>query len=150
MDRAYTPYDPVGKPTIPYYRSWDEYLAWEPYSDIKTMCAKKAYLANRKRLASPQPDIKLKAVGVLAILVLAEGRCFHCNSLCVERMPVRDDGRLAPWGHVGRRLGSLGHIVARIEGGDNDLANLQWECMWCNTWPTERRWNATDHGGLST
>ena len=49
---------------------------------------------------------------------------------------------------MGRRIGSLEHITSRIEGGGNEAANLAWACLWCNTWTCERRFGATDHGGL--
>ena len=37
---------------------------------------------------------------------------------------------------------------ARFNGGSNAPGNLTWACLWCNTWPSERRPGATDHGGI--
>jgi hypothetical protein len=54
----------------------------------------------------------------------ARGRCSHCGSLAVEGLPVRKDGGALPWGHYGRRIGSLGHNKAPFAGGDADFANL--------------------------
>jgi hypothetical protein len=67
----------------------------------------------------------------------------YCGSLAVEHKP-----KGAPWGHVGRRIGSLDHLIARIHGGTNTLDNLGWCCLWCNTWTSERRTGATDHGAV--
>jgi hypothetical protein len=53
-----------------------------------------------------------------------------------------------PWASIGRRIGSLGHVISRLHGGTNRLENLAWPCLWCNTWQSERRPGATDHGGL--
>jgi hypothetical protein len=36
----------------------------------------------------------------------------------------------------------------RFDGGDNNLSNLSWACLWCNTWPSERKHRASDHGGF--
>ncbi len=52
-----------------------------------------------------------------------------------------------PWETAGRRIGSLGHLTARVFGGDNTPGNLAWSCLWCNTWPQERTPSAADHDG---
>jgi len=95
---------------------------------------------------SGPPDCKITAADVWAILQAAEGRCEQCGSLALEQRPSGPDGRPTPWTHVGRRIGSLGHRLARFNGGCNNATNLCWSCLWCNTWPTERRPGATDHG----
>jgi hypothetical protein len=59
----------------------------------------------------------------------------------VTRKPLR-------WAHIGRRIGSLDHILSRFDGGLNTLANLAWSCHWCNTWVVERIPGATDHGAI--
>ena len=35
-----------------------------------------------------------------------------------------------------------------VGGGDNNLSNLAWACLWCNDHPSERRANALDYGGF--
>lgn len=94
------------------------------------------------------PLTKVTVEDVLAVLTAAEGRCVHCGSLAVERRPSRADGGPLPWAPVGRRIGSLGHIVGRFHGGANTLDNLAWSCLWCNTWQSERTPGATDHGAI--
>src|SRR5919198_2039864 len=76
----------------------------------------------------------------------AKGRCCYCGSLAVEKRPVDHPDRR--WDHVGRRIGSLEHVVPVVEGGRNTVENLAWCCLWCNTWPSERTPGATDHGGF--
>lgn len=129
---------PLPSPT---YASWADFLARTTAAERQAWCSRKASKANSARLMSGEPQRKITAIDVLAVLERAKGRCAYCGSLAVERLPR------GGWGHVGRRIGSLGHNVSRFHGGDNDASNLSWVCMWCNTWPEERRQGATDHGG---
>jgi hypothetical protein len=78
----------------------------------------------------------------------ARGRCVYCGSLAVEKRPSKPNGAPAPWAQIGRRIGSFEHCQWRARGGDNDLSNIAWACLWCNTWESERRKGATDHGGF--
>lgn len=94
---------------------------------------------------SGRPTERITADDVLAVLESAQGRCAHCGSLAVERRPSGQDGRPLPWEAVGRRIGSLGHLTARVFGGSNTSGNLAWSCLWCNTWPQERTPGATGH-----
>jgi len=104
---------------------------------------------NRKRLLSKTAAWRGSVDVVWSVLSAARGRCAYCNSLAVERRPSHPiTGAPVAWAQVGRRIGSLEHNRLRFGGGDNDIANLSWCCLWCNTWPSERRWEATDHGGL--
>ncbi len=96
---------------------------------------------------SGTPQDKITGQQVWAILSAAEGRCTHCGSLAAERRPSAADGGPAQWGDGGRRIGSLGHVVSRFQGGRNAPPNLVWSCLWCNTWPEERRPGATKHSG---
>lgn len=123
------------------YTSWENYLANTTAAERRRWCATKAAKANGFRLMSGRPATTISAEDVLAVLEEAQGRCVYCGSLAVERRPP------GSWGHVGRRIGSLGHRVARFNGGPNTRANLTWCCMWCNTWPEDRISGATDHGG---
>lgn len=111
-------------------------------------CQKKATRANRPRLMSGPPDVKITGADVWAVLEAAKGRCEYCRSLAVENRPAAPNGKPLPWAQVGRRIGSLGHRLARFNGGSNASGNLTWACLWCNTWPSERRPVATDHGGI--
>jgi hypothetical protein len=131
----------------PMYESWTQFLARTTASERLRWCRAKAKKANSARLMSGPPDTKITAQHVQAVLEAAQGRCAHCGSLAVEHRPSSADGRPLPWEHVGRRIGSLGHKLARFDGGSNNPQNLCWSCLWCNTWPTERRLGAADHGG---
>jgi len=140
---------PAGKgaPGPPDYASWDDFLASTTPADRRKWAAAKAKKANSERLMSGRPAERITADDVLAVLESARGRCAHCGSLAVERRPSGRDGRPLPWEAVGRRIGSLGHITARVFGGGNVPSNLAWSCLWCNTWPQERTPGKTDHGG---
>lgn len=129
------------------YTSWAEFLASTTVQQRLQWCRLKAKTANRSRLMSGPPDCRVTAAMVWEILQAAEGRCEHCGSLAVEGRPSGAGGRPVAWAAVGRRVGSLGHRLARFNGGSNGVANLCWSCLWCNTWPTERKPGATDHGG---
>lgn len=111
------------------------------------MCHARTKKANAARLLSAAPERKLTARDVWDIVAAARGRCVHCGSFCVERLPYDGTVKL-PWEQVGRRIGSVDHIESRVTGGGNERENLAWACMWCNTWLSEREQGATDHGGL--
>jgi hypothetical protein len=88
---------------------------------------------------------------VLSVLITAEGRCHWCGSLAVEGRPSDSiTGTPLPWTDVGRRIGSLDHIISRLDGGSNSIDNFAWACLWCNTWPAQRIKGATDHGAIQT
>jgi hypothetical protein len=132
----------------PIFASWEDYICRTTERERRFRCQTIANKANKPRLLSGAVTTKTTAETVWQVIENARGRCIHCRSLCVENRPtVAGKGAPAPWAHVGRRVGSLEHLKARIQGGDNDRVNLAWSCLWCNTWPQERRAYATDHGG---
>jgi hypothetical protein len=131
----------------PVYASWSAFLAATTQAERLRWCAVKVKTANRERLMSGLPEHRITAADVVAVLEAARGRCAHCGSLAVQRRPSGPNGGPMPWEHVGRRIGSLGHVVARFHGGCNTPDNLGWSCLWCNTWQDERTPGATDHGG---
>ena len=132
----------------PQFTSWLDYIERTSEADRRRWCAQKAHKANASRLMSGTPKHKVTADDVLAILTAARGRCAYCGSLAVESRPSTPTGRPTAWAPVGRRIGSLGHVVARFHGGLNTPANLVWSCLWCNTWPSERVRGATDRGAV--
>jgi hypothetical protein len=133
----------------PLYVSWADFLEKAPARDIKRWCTRKAEVANRKRLISGSPLERLRPPEVWDVMRAAEGRCSHCGSLALERRPSNPlTGAPLPWDPVGRRIGSLDHVVSRVDGGLNVFANLAWSCLWCNTWVGERRLGAMDHGAI--
>lgn len=132
---------------VPAYASWKDFLERTTPAARMAWCRAKAKKANQPRLMSGVPATKITAEDVYRVLEAAQGRCEHCKSLAVEKRPSTAKGQPLPWDHVGRRIGSLGHRVARFNKGKNTPANLCWSCMWCNTWPDERRRGAADHGG---
>lgn len=134
-------------PAAPQFASWHDFIDRTTVAERRQWCARKAKVANRPRLMSGSPATKITAADVWTVLAAARGRCAHCGSLAVEQRPSRQDGAPVPWESAGRRVGSLGHQVSRFHGGLNTLDNLVWSCLWCNTWPVERRPGATDHGG---
>jgi hypothetical protein len=131
----------------PVFASWDDYLARTSERKRLARCRDAAKKANRKRLLSDAPTTRLTAQDVWAVIQAAKGRCAHCGSLAVENRPSSATGAPIPWAQVGRRIGSLEHVRWRYGGGGNDLSNLAWACLWCNTWHSERRPQALDHGG---
>jgi hypothetical protein len=132
----------------PVYACWEDYLVRTIGTDRMARCAVSAKKANQKRLLSEIPKVRVTAQQVWAVLESSQGRCAYCGSLAVERRPSNlETGAPIAWAQIGRRIGSLGHVKSRIAGGDNDPDNLVWSCLWCNTWPRERRPGAVDHGG---
>jgi hypothetical protein len=139
----------TGTASPPVYNSWDDYLARTTESERMRRCTRMAATANRKRLLSDAPKVRIDGRQVWRILETARGRCVHCDSLAVENRPSNPaTGAPTAWAQVGRRIGSLEHIKRRFDGGDNDPSNLVWCCLWCNTWSQERRRFAIDHGGF--
>lgn len=145
------PSAPPASPSSPappvVYDSWDDFLTKTTRAGRRAWCAAKAKKANAPRLMSGRPTSRITPDEVLKVLEDARGRCSHCGSLAVEKRPSNPDGSPIAWEHVGRRIGSLGHVVSRFQGGSNERNNLAWSCLWCNTWPDERIRGARDHGG---
>jgi hypothetical protein len=139
---------PTADPGPPVYTSWEDYLSRTTNAQRMKRYYAASKKANRKRLLSATPEHRLTGPLVWKVIETARGRCAHCNSLAVENRPSdTKTGQPLSWAQVGRRIGSLEHVKWRMGGGDNDFDNLAWACLWCNTWPFERRWGATDHGG---
>ena len=133
----------------PKFLTYEAFHEGTPLREIRAWCARKADRANRPRLLSGAPTERIGTQDVYDILHAAKGRCTHCGSLAVEGAPTHPETRKPmPWGHIGRRIGSLDHTVARIDGGANTVVNLRWSCHWCNTWISERIPGATDHGAI--
>lgn len=131
----------------PMFASWEDFLTRATGTQVRQMCHARTKKANAARLFSAAPERKLTARDVWDILAAARGRCVHCGSFCVERLPYDGSVKLS-WEQVGRRIGSVDHIASRVDGGGNKRENLAWACLWCNTWPSERQQGPTDHGGL--
>jgi hypothetical protein len=139
---------PVPDAPPPVFASWADYLARTSYSERMRRCHAASKKANRKRLLSDAVNFRLRGQDVWLVVEAARGRCVHCGSLAVENRPSNPTtGAPLSWAQVGRRIGSLEHARWRFDGGGNNLSNLAWSCLWCNTWETERRTNAGDHGG---
>jgi hypothetical protein len=136
---------PVPEPT---YLSFADYLARTTHAERMVRCHAAAKKANRGRLLSSAPKHRLSGDDVWNVIEAARGRCAHCGSLAVENRPSKPNGAPAAWAQIGRRIGSLEHRHWRARGGDNDLSNLAWSCLGCNTWESERSQGATDYGGF--
>lgn len=65
-------------------------------------------------MAGP-PDVKVTGADVRAVLETAEGRRECCRSLAVEDRPSAPNGKPLPWAQIGRRIGSLGHRLVRVQ-----------------------------------
>lgn len=92
---------------------------------------------------------RVSGLDVWALIEEAKGRCAYCHSLAVESRPSHPQtGAPLKWEHIGRRIGSLDHAEPFLDGRVNSPENLRWACLWCNTWPGERRPFAADHGGF--
>ena len=142
------PNEVLPPPPPPRFASWADWLTRTTPDQKRTWCQAKADKANHARLLSGTPGVRVSGRDVWRVLEAAAGRCSECGSLAVEKRPSGPRGEPVPWASVGRRIGSLGHKTARFHGGDNDQGNLVWTCLWCNTWHSERRRGATDHGGM--
>jgi hypothetical protein len=129
------------------FQSFSEWCTRISFKEKRAWCNMIAKRANRKRLLSPAPNVKLTGRDVWGVLERARGRCEYCGSLALERRPSQPNGAPLRWDYMGRRIGSLSHLVPRFHGGDNDVANLAWACLWCNTYESERIWGATNCGG---
>lgn len=122
----------------PVYASWGAYLERTTYGERMSRCHAAAKRANRRL---PNRDgTRLTGKDIWGVVEGAQGRCLYCRSLAVERCPT------GGWGHVGRRIGSLEH-KERLLGRNNEITNLAWACMWCNTHPGERIAFSEDYGG---
>lgn len=132
----------------PIFASWADYIVRTSERERRVRCQLIAKRASRKRLLSEEVTIRIAAQDVLQILEQARGRCIHCRSLAVENRPTgTNKGGPISWERVGRRVGSLEHLKPRFFGGGNERENLAWACLWCNTWRSEGRPFANDHGG---
>lgn len=138
----------MGSLPPPMYTSWADFKVKTDVADVRAWCATKVKVANRPRLMSGNPAARTSTDLVFEVLIRARGRCWACGSLALERRPSNGKGHPLPWDHIGRRIGSLGHLTAVAAGGTNNPANLAWECLWCNTWPRERKPGARNHGGI--
>jgi hypothetical protein len=87
-------------------RSYDDFRqsTKRQQADLRRWCADKARTANRERRMSDRPEHQISPDGVLRVLEAAQGRCYFCNSLAVEKHPP------GPWNRVGRRIGTLRHL----------------------------------------
>lgn len=143
-----SPTVPVETPP-PLWRTFEDFLAGAPMREIRYWCSRKAVRANRERLMSGRPKERITTNDVVSVMTDACGRCSHCGSLAVQGAPMHPETRKPmPWAHIGRRIGSLDHLLSRFDGGPNTVDNLRWSCHWCNTWPSERILGATDHGAI--
>ncbi|MGE4274427.1 MAG: hypothetical protein AB7E31_16465 [Desulfitobacterium sp.] len=136
----------VSKETM--FTSWEDFLERTTEKERMDWCKTKANKANRKRLLSEEPKIRVTGEDVWRVLESYQGHCRYCGSLALENRPSKPNGAPLPWGHMGRRIGSLEHMRSRFEGGENGHENLAWACLWCNTWEDERKKCADNHGGL--
>lgn len=120
----------TGLRTGPAFASWEDYLARTSEHEREARCRAIAYQANKRRSDGRRPAIRLTWKDVWAVLQQAQGRCCHCGSLALDRMPTTACGSVASWRRAGSRIGSLDH---RDGGCENEPANLAWACLACNT-----------------
>jgi hypothetical protein len=132
----------------PLYTSWADYLARAEPAYVLSYCARRAKKANAERLLSSAPTRQLAADHVWRVMATVRGRCRYCGSLAVEGRPSTPNGAPLALELIGRRIGSLDHVVARCADGGNDPDNLAWCCLWCNIRPNQRSIGATDHGAI--
>jgi hypothetical protein len=156
----YIGYPPSPSDPAPLYQSWRDYLDTVSWTKLRRSCLERANQANKRKYHRDGPgkgvllssDAKHRVEGyqVWRVMCAAKGRCMHCGSLAVEGIrPNRT------WGSIGRRVGSLEHILPLHRGGDNDFANLNWSCLWCNHLDREKErqkgltaWGALDSCGF--
>ena len=134
-------------PPPPLYASWEDYLARTSPAERLAWCAAKAKVANRTRLLSAAPKLKLTGREVLRVLEAAKGRALIAAPRLLRAVHQGRKGH-QPHGCKSVVVSEAWTIRrGRYGGGDNDVANLGWSCPWCNTWPSEWRRHAPDHGG---
>jgi hypothetical protein len=155
--QRYIGYPPSPDDPAPIYESWRDFLCKTPWPLLRRFCLDRARQANRPKfhregpgkgtVRSSNAEHRVEGYQVWRVMASAKGRCVHCGSLAVERQPP--DGR---WGRIGRRVGSLEHLVPLSRGGDNDSINLAWSCLWCNHLDRERerRKGLTARGALDS
>ena len=132
------------------FAGWADYLAGTIPAQRRAMCAGRTARVNEKIRVRATGERRVTADDVWQMVESTEGRCVHCCSLCLQPLPYGPISRKKlPWAHVGRRIGSVTHLIRLDDGGTNALSNLAWSCLWCNTWQCERVVGATDHGGLA-
>ena len=130
----------------PIFNSWEEFLSGTTEQERKNWCTSKASSANQKRLIAGEPVQKITAEDVWEVLNESKGKCCYCGSLALEKQPFIE-GKPIPWAYMGRRIGALHHVSKDRSKDYNDVGNLRWACLWCNTWPQERKSGALDYGG---
>jgi len=130
------------------FTSWADYLEKVTWPELRSRCYAIADQANGAHRGLAAPPDRLALLTVWQVKSKSRGRCAYCGSLAVERKPLKVDknGRRR-WKRVGRRIGSLEHRKPRSLGGSNDVENLAWCCLLCNTSPRARLPGAVDHGG---
>jgi len=116
------------------YDSWEDFISNTTERERLAWCSGKANKSNSKRLLAGTPVPKIKALDVWKVLESVKGKCFYCGSLALEHQPWVN-GKPIPWSYMGRRIGALHHISKNREKDYNDINNLRWACLWCNTWP---------------
>lgn len=134
----------------PIYTSWADWCVRTGVTDKRERCRRLTGSANRFRADSGFPRIRLEQWGVWGILKAAKGRCHYCGSLALENRPAAYGGPMNGWDSIGRRCASIDHVLERMKGGDNDLDNLVWCCMSCNSGerPSSRsEWDPKANGG---
>ena len=112
------------------------------------MCAKRTKRANEPHMMPETPERRLNADDVLRRIVeAAKGMLLLLRIPLVEKLPYDPaTKKKLPWGHIGRRVGSLNsHHAAGVRR--NHVPTWP-NRLWCNTWHCERVAGATDHGGL--
>src|SRR5882757_5196540 len=62
------------------YASWEDFLDRTTPAVRMAWCRKKAMRANRSRLMSGAPDVKITGADVRAVLETARGQCEYCGS----------------------------------------------------------------------
>lgn len=133
----------------PKYTTFEAFLQSTPRALIRNWCTQKAKHANRYKVMPGVPVERINTEDVWNLLIQAKGRCHYCNSLAVEKAPTDPiTGKTLPWEQVGRRIGSVDHVIARLDSGRNHMSNLVWCCHWCNTHPSQRIKNAKDYGAV--
>lgn len=131
------------------FADWPDYLTRTTLAERRKMCTGRTNRVNERIQVRASDEPRVTGDDIWQLVETAEGRCVHCGSLCLQSPPHDPvTGKKLPWGYIGRRIGSVTHLVRSADGGSNGLSNLTWSCLWCNDWRCERVVGATDHGGI--
>jgi hypothetical protein len=128
------------------FRTWDNFVTMNE-SDRLQRCEDEAKFASQNGFLPWHNPKHLDGQGVSLLLNAARGRCHYCKSLALESRPAEWEDAPSVWTPIGRRIGTVAYDAEPGINGCKGTIRPIWCCLWCKTWPDERKAEAPDHGG---